>query len=50
MNTANKSFIDVQGLSKKYGSKTVLSDISFTIGEGEIVGLIGPNGAGNLLC
>ena len=46
MNTANKSFIDVQGLSKKYGSKTVLSDISFTIGEGEIVGLIGPNGAG----
>lgn len=39
-------FIDIHDLSKKYGSKTVLRDISLSIGAGEIVGLIGPNGAG----
>jgi ABC-2 type transport system ATP-binding protein len=39
-------FINVRGLSKKYGSKTVLHDINLDIGAGEIVGLIGPNGAG----
>lgn len=39
-------FININGLSKKYGSKTVLSDINLKIGAGEIVGLIGPNGAG----
>lgn len=44
--TSNEPFISVNGLSKKYGSKTVLSDINFEIGSGEIVGLIGPNGAG----
>ncbi|MGH1540043.1 MAG: ABC transporter ATP-binding protein [Arenicella sp.] len=44
--TAQRTFIDVQNLSKKYGNKTVLSDINLRIGQGEIVGLIGPNGAG----
>jgi ABC-2 type transport system ATP-binding protein len=39
-------FIDINNLSKKYGSNTVLSDIQLSIGSGEIVGLIGPNGAG----
>ena len=41
-----KTFVDIQNLSKAYGSTTVLHDISLSIGEGEIVGLIGPNGAG----
>lgn len=40
------SFVEVNGLAKKYGDKSVLHDIDLRIGEGEIVGLIGPNGAG----
>jgi ABC-2 type transport system ATP-binding protein len=33
-------------VSKRYGSKTIIHDISFTVGKGEIVGFLGPNGAG----
>ncbi|CAD5243357.1 ABC transporter ATP-binding protein [Thermococcus camini] len=38
--------VEVENLSKSYGSKRALSDVSFTVEEGEIVGVIGPNGAG----
>ena len=38
--------VDVKGLSKSYGSKVALDRVSFSIKEGEIVGVIGPNGAG----
>ena len=38
--------IEVKGLVKKYGSKTVLDNVSFEVEEGEIMGLLGPNGAG----
>ncbi len=38
--------LSVQGLTKKYSGVTALSDVSFTLSEGEILGLIGPNGAG----
>lgn len=38
--------LEATSLSKKFGKKVVLDDISFTIGEGKIVGLVGPNGAG----
>ena len=33
-------------LVKKYGSRTVVKDVSIEVGQGEIVGLLGPNGAG----
>ena len=36
----------VQALSKRYGSSTVVNDLSFSIAPGECLGVIGPNGAG----
>ena len=38
--------IEAKSLTKKYGSRTAISDVSFKIGQGEIVGFLGPNGAG----
>ena len=38
--------IEVSGLTKTYGNKRGITDISFSIDEGEIVGFLGPNGAG----
>ena len=37
--------ITVKGLTKRYGSKTVVNDVSFTIEKGEVVGFFAPNGA-----
>ncbi len=38
--------IEVEHLSKQYGSHWAVKDLSFTIEEGGIVGFLGPNGAG----
>lgn len=38
--------ISVTGLTKRYHEKEVLSNISFEIDQGEVVGLVGPNGVG----
>lgn len=41
-----KQILKIDNVSKQYGKKTVLDEVSFSIDEGEIVGLVGPNGAG----
>src|ERR1017187_8820741 len=38
--------IEVANLTKRYAGHAAVSDISFTVGRGEIVGLLGENGAG----
>ena len=38
--------IEINGLTKRYGKKTVLDHISFRVEKGEILGFLGPNGAG----
>ena len=38
--------IEVQNISKSYGTQKALDNISFSVKKGEIVGFLGPNGAG----
>lgn len=38
--------IDVQGLTRYYGEKRAISDVTFHVNKGEILGLLGPNAAG----
>lgn len=38
--------IEVQSISKNYGSQKALDEVSFSVQKGEIVGFLGPNGAG----
>jgi ABC-2 type transport system ATP-binding protein len=38
--------ITVSGLTKKYGDRTVVDDVSFTLEPGTVTGFLGPNGAG----
>lgn len=40
------SIVEVKNLTKKYGSKKVVNNISFEVKKGEIFGILGPNGAG----
>jgi|SRR5262245_423117 len=40
------NLLTVNGLSKRFGARAVLQNVSFSVRQGEVLGLIGPNGAG----
>ncbi|MCK3777214.1 ABC transporter ATP-binding protein [Ensifer sesbaniae] len=40
------SLLELERISKRFGALTVADEISFSVGEGEALGIIGPNGAG----
>lgn len=42
----NTPVLEVKNLYKKFGDFVAVDDISFSVGEGEILGFLGPNGAG----
>ena len=42
----NSVVLEVLGLKKRIGLKTIVEDITFDMHEGEIIGLLGPNGSG----
>src|SRR5436190_11618264 len=43
---AHGAAVCVANVTKRYGEVTALSDVSFSIRDGEVLGLIGPNGSG----
>jgi ABC-2 type transport system ATP-binding protein len=38
--------IEARGLMKRYGAKTAVNDVTFTVQPGQVTGFLGPNGAG----
>ena len=42
----NSPVLQAEGLSKRYGRRTALSDCNLAIPPGKVVGIVGPNGAG----
>src|SRR5438034_4337756 len=38
--------IHVEHLTKRYGPKTAIDDVTFTVEKGEVLAFLGPNGAG----
>jgi len=44
--STSSAVIALESVGKRYGSRTIIHDLSFTVEKGEIVGFLGPNGAG----
>ena len=46
MRDAAKTVLQAEGITKSYGGRTIIQNISLTLGEGELVCLLGVSGAG----
>src|SRR6185295_11578608 len=46
MNAPRATVIEARELVKKFGALTAVDAVSFSIGQGEIFGMLGPNGSG----
>jgi ABC-2 type transport system ATP-binding protein len=44
--TESAGLVEVRGLSKRFGDKLAVDDLSFTVEPGRVTGFLGPNGAG----
>ncbi len=44
-----KNCIEVKNLVKEYKTVRAIDDLTFEVHEGEILGLLGPNGSGKLI-
>ena len=44
--SSQRTLMEVRELSKSYGGRIVVDCVSFSVGHGEIIGLLGKNGAG----
>ena len=40
------SMLELDGITKRYGERLALDDVSFTVGDGRLTGFVGANGAG----
>ena len=43
---AAQPLVEIKGVTKTFGEKTALENLSFSVPSGQICGLLGPNGAG----
>jgi len=43
---AVQAVIEANGLTKRYGTRTAVDDLSFVVRPGVVTGFLGPNGAG----
>ncbi len=46
----DQTWIETQGLAKRFGNHQALDDVSLCVARGEVYGFLGPNGAGKTTC